>query len=192
MLPIQLPTLATCSSCNCVRYSKLSRWQHDALHRVYTVFVALLLHLHGRSSCRMLCAQRNCLRHNLTRTRTGLLTRMVKMTYLHRRLAAVATMCVKANFRNGSMMPCTVYIRIFFYAHFLRQVSARSQCSCKLQYPARARPKSALAGGWKPVQPAIARLARPRAQPARRQQRRLCQEGARATSWRGPAALLRQ
>eukprot|EP00439_Symbiodinium_sp_Y106_P029793 s6628_g3.t1 len=71
----------------------------------------------------------------------------------------------------------------FFSAHFLRQVEARSQCNCKLQYPARARPKSELAGGWKPVHPAITRLARPRAQPARRQQRRLCQEGARATSW---------
>ena len=52
------------------------------------------------------------------------------------------------------------------------------------------RPKSTLAGGWKPVHPAIARLAKPRAQPARRQQRRLCQEGARATSWRGPAAMM--
>ena len=55
-------------------------------------------------------------------------------------------------------------------------------------YAARVRPKSALGGGWKPFHPAIARLAGPRAQPARRQHRRMCREGAQALSWRGPCA----
>ena len=82
---------------------------------------------------------------------------------------------------SSFLQPQSSVLFFFFSAHFLRQVKARSQCNCKLQYPARARPKSELAGGWKPVHPAITRLARPRAQPARRQQRRLCQEGARAT-----------
>ena len=76
---------------------------------------------------------------------------------------------------------------VFFSHTLFANSTRRSQCTCELRLP-----KSARGGGWEPGCRATLRPAGLHAQPVRRQRHQLPRGGARAGSWRGPAALLRR